>query len=285
MAPVNLHDGETFVRIRIAKWAGDFEVFEYLNCYAFYAGDRLFVRSYDDSPDMLPRANFRNQDALVVEHYGEHKPTKKAARRPAEAPAAPSADLPTDEESEAAMERFLAAAPKAESHLPERKFLESTESDVAPKEEWSIAGTSLSDQKTVVTPSAELTKTESTVLNELRRRNTRQAVHPLPENIPGTPLPPTEYLPLETQPEEIERRASVLRPKVELAKEIFYGVAIASTAGPEMNFSGSVENRATRRAQSKGSHKRPKPSTGQALSALVFPLLTFFLAGFRHRMG
>lgn len=240
MAPVNLHAGETFVRIRLSV-GFEFEVFEYLNCYAFYVGDRLFVRSYDDSPDMLPRANFRNQDVLVVEHYGEHKPTKKAARRPAEAPAAPSAALPSDEESEAAMERFLAAAPKAESHLPERKFLESPEGDAAPKEEWSIAGTSLSDQKTVVTPSAELTKTESTVLNELRRRNTRQAVHPLSE--------------------------------------------IPSTAGPEMNFSGSVENRATRRAQSKGSHKRPKPSTGQALSALVVPLLTFFLAGFRHRMG
>lgn len=256
MAPLNPHEGDTLVRVHFSVPGENIRAYEYLNCYGFYTGDRFFVRSYDDDPGMPARASFLSEYVLIAEHQGKHEARlpQKPSKRPVEAPAAPPTALPDDKASEAAMERFLAAAPPAESHLPERKFLESAEGEAAPKEEWSIAGTSLSDQKAVVTPSAELTQTESSVLNELRRRS--------------------------------------LRPKVELAKEPSYGTPIPSTAGPEMNLEGSFENRETRRSKAKkaaakprGTHARPKPSGPAALSAVALPLLGFFLAAFRVRMG
>ena len=278
MAPVNPHEGETLVRVHFSVPGENIRTYEYLNCYGFYSGDRFFVRSYDDDPGMPARASFLSEYVLIVEHQGKHeaRQPQKPSKRSVEPPVAPPTALPDDEASEAAMERFLAAAPKAESHLPERRFLESAEGEADPKEEWSIAGTSLSGQKAVAIPSGS------------------SRIPSLPENIPGTPLSATNYLPLETQPEEVERRIKELRPKVELAKEVTHGVAIPSTAGPEMNFSGPVENRETRRkkrtagkplSRGTGSHAKPKPPTGQALSALVLPLVGFFLAAFRVRMG
>lgn len=278
MAPLNPHEGDTLVRVHFSVPGENVRAYEYLNCYGFYNADRFFVRSYNDDPGMPARASFLSEHVLIAEHQGKHeaRQVQKPPKRTVEAPAAPPTALPDDEASEAAMERFLAAAPPAESHLPERKFLESAEGEAAPKEEWSIAGTSLSDQKAVATPSGGLRI-------------------PLPENIPGTPLSPTKYLPMETQPEEVERRIKEFRPKVELAKEVTHGVAIPSTAGPEMNFEGSFENRETRRSKAKGTtskaarargtHARPKPSGPAALSAVALPLLGFFLAAFRVRMG
>lgn len=125
---------------------------QFADAYAVHIGGHVVVRRYGDDPAMVPRAVYPADRVHAIEHYGEHpalppSAAQKAQRQPRKASEgsvpprtpegrrsatergmalqtgvlAPRAPLPTEE----ALERFLKAAPPAESHLPERRYLES----------------------------------------------------------------------------------------------------------------------------------------------------------------
>lgn len=246
-----ISDGETLARITFFV-GGTSSERVYKNCYAFFdhKSGHIFVRGYDDDPELAPRAVFSFELNPILENHGEHRlptPHKRPEefhREPAvtresiEAGArmsgrlAPPSALPNDREQEAAMDRFMRAAPPAESHLPERRFLQSEEASADPK---------------VVT------------------------------------------LPLETQPEEVERKVEEYSQELPESKflerkdlPLVHDLKVMG----ETDGGGVAQSPSKGKKSSTGSHARPKPlkrsgTGGPALSAWV---LAVFSLAFRHPM-
>lgn len=241
-------DGDTFARVTyFVEGTSSFR--DYDGCYAYFDPKTgcVFVRAYDDAPNSPVRAMFSAALHPFLENHGKHKAPESPAQpsrqfvtarevleagvasTKAQEGAKPSAaNMPNEEEQEAALGRFLKAAPPAESHLPERKFLDSEEADAAPK---------------VVT------------------------------------------LPLETQPEEAERRVEAASETVTFGELQLSNSLVVRSLPPSAELpdnGGAARSSSKARKSSSGSHARPKAKATQALYALAIPLLGFFL---RHHSG
>lgn len=242
---IDPRDGEPIVRIRASfPDSGTAVVYEYKNCWAFYRGDRLWIRSHDDHPSAPARISIVASYVKMVEHLGNHPvPPHPEPQKPRRAPVAPreqsgkrgtpealrelgvgvAPETAGDPELlEEKMKRFENNVPSAMEQRGTKKYLESKAGDANPKDESSIGEASGSDLKIEATPSGRFLT---------------------------SPLPDEEESP---------------RPEQEMK---------------------SAKKKPQRATNIRRAHAKPRKTTGQALSALVVPLVGLWLAAFQHRIS
>jgi hypothetical protein len=254
----------------------------YEGCFATLEGGHLVVRESGEPPEHIYRARFHDSAVLYVEHEGPHiavrsAPVRRAPQGPPRGPAvtresieagmtfkaaqkAPPADLPTDEAAEAAMERFLAVTdpPAFPDHLPRPE------------------------------PRKDTRSIAQRIVDELEERESPKAIT-APDTAEGSgsdpktiETPSGKYvvkMPLETQPEEVERRQEAL-----LGPE-FNGPVWTDEANrfEETGRLDPIDTSKPLRASSKqkhGSHGKPKNMPG---TALLVAVALFLAACFRHQ--
>lgn len=269
---IDLHVKELFVRIHLRVADGNTVANDYPGMYAFHNNEgRVVVKAYGDPRDSIPRAVFEPGYAAGVEHFGDHITAQAEMKKARE----------TRRQDRQKKEPFVVderEMAKDREVLPQ--VLRNAVDTFGKDEESLVPVSALAESSRVVeeidgghfarlTP-AEMQPEEKKFLEEVPKAESEPSTtDPEPTSaLPMVVTPSGRFatsLPLTPEEEEVERRRLAL-------------TSSTATVGWNEPFApGALDNRETRRAKAKGSHKKARQLPGATLLvALALSLSVLF---------